>query len=262
VGELKIQRPVVSDWQAADKMTWARSIRTRYADAMSESVVSKLCALAMLVAVLAFAAVRSFDAQATKPDALTSAPSAVLVPVQSTNPKDLGVGKLLVASRTLVDPDFAETVILLVRSDADGVVGLVLNRRTSIPLSQALQQLEAAKDRSDTVYLGGPVGTPAVFALLRSTAKLDEAEQVFSGVYWIASKNSFEKAISGRPDPDIFHVYVGYAGWSTDQLRLEIAQGSWFIFQGDAPTVFDSDPHSLWRRLIQKTELTLAMASS
>ena len=82
MGELKIQRPVVSDWQAADKMTWARSIRTRYADAMSESVVSKLCALAMLVAVLAFAAVRSFDAQATKPDALTSAPSAVLVPVQ------------------------------------------------------------------------------------------------------------------------------------------------------------------------------------
>jgi putative AlgH/UPF0301 family transcriptional regulator len=257
VGELKIQRPVVSDWRAADKMTWARGNRTRYANAMSESVVSKLCALAMLVVVLAFAAVRGFDVQA---DASNETHSPVFVPVQSTNSKDLSVGKLLVASRTLADPDFAETVILLVRCDADGVVGLVLNRRTSIPLSQALQQLEAAKDRSDPVYLGGPVGTPAVFALLRSTAKLDEAEQVFSGVYWIASKNSFEKAISGRPDPDVFHVYVGYAGWSTDQLRLEIAQGSWFIFQGDAPTVFDSDPHSLWRRLIQKTELTLAMA--
>lgn len=239
-------------------MTWARSIRTRHASAISESVANKLCVLAMLIAVLAFAAVRSFDVQA---GASNQTPSPVFVPVQSTNSKDLGVGKLLVASRTLADPDFAETVILLVRSDADGVVGLVLNRRTSVPLSLALQQLQAAKDRSDPVYLGGPVGTPAVFALLRSSAKPDEAEQVFSGVYWIASKNSFEKAIAGRPDPDIFHVYVGYAGWSTDQLRLEIALGSWFIFQGDATTVFDSDPHSLWRRLIQKTELTLAMAS-
>ncbi len=190
--------------------------------------------------------------------AISETPSNVFLPVQSKNPKDLGAGKVLVASRALADPNFAETVVLLVHCDAEGVVGLILNRRTDVPLSRVLDQFAAAKDRSDPAYLGGPVETPAVFGLLRSTAKLDGAEQVFSGVYLISTKTVFEKTISGRPDPGIFHVYLGYAGWSNDQLRREVELGSWFIFQGDARTVFDSDPDSLWQRVIQKTELKLA----
>ncbi len=99
-----------------------------------------------------------------------------------------------------------------------------------------------------------------MFGLLRSTAKLDGAEQIFSGVYLLSTKTSFEKTIGGRPDPDIFHVYLGYAGWSNDQLRREVELGSWFIFQGDARTIFDSDPDSLWRQMIKKTELKSARA--
>ena len=184
-------------------------------------------------------------------------PSASLLPVQSQNPNDLGAGKVLVASRTLRDPNFAQTVILLVRSNADGVVGLVLNQRTDIPLSRVLEHFDAGKDRSDFAYLGGPVETSAVFALSRSKAKLDGAEPVFGDTYLISSKSVFEKAIANRPDSASLHVYLGYAGWSNDQLRAEVKTGSWFIFQGDAGTVFDSDPDALWREMIQKTELKM-----
>ena len=61
-----------------------------------------------------------------------------LVPIQFRDPKNLGAGKLLVASRGLGDPNFAKTVILLVHYDEKGVVGLVLNRRTDVPLSRVL----------------------------------------------------------------------------------------------------------------------------
>jgi len=60
--------------------------------------------------------------------------------------KNLGIGKLLVASRGLGDPNFAGTAILLIRYDENGVVGLVLNRRTDVPLSRVLD-LKAAKER-------------------------------------------------------------------------------------------------------------------
>ncbi len=257
--------------------------------------LSKPCFLTTLVVVVAFGAVLKFDVQTKEAAARTpnlcpyhpaaasdessryrdqpgdevarsnfvfqankEIRSGIFVPVQSQNPDNLGTGKLLVASRTLGDPNFAETVVLLVRCDADGVVGLILNRRTDIPLSRVLEQLKAAKDRSDPVYLGGPVETSAVFALHRSTAKLDGAEQVFGGVYLISTKTVFEKVISARPDSGALHVYLGYAGWSNDQLRKEVELGSWFIFQGDAQTVFDADPNSLWRQMIKKTELKLA----
>jgi len=182
----------------------------------------------------------------------------VSLPVQSKNAKDLGAGKLLVASRGLADPHFAKTVVLLVHYDAEGVVGLILNRRTDVPLSRVLEGIKAAKDLSDRVYLGGPVETPAVFALLQSPAKLEGAQHIFGAVYLISTKTLFEQTISARPDPSGFHVYLGYAGWTNDQLRKEVELGAWFIFQADAGTVFDSDPDSLWPQMIQKTELKLA----
>ena len=192
--------------------------------------------------------------------AISETPSNIFLLLQSLDPADLSAGKLLVASRALADPNFAETVVLLVHCDAQGVVGLILNRRTDVPLSRVLEQFAAAKDRSDPAYLGGPVETQGVFGLLRSTAKLDGAEQIFNGVYLLSTKTSFEKTIGSRPDPDIFHVYLGYAGWSNDQLRREVELGSWFIFQGDTRTIFDSDPDSLWQQMIQKTELKSARA--
>ncbi len=182
---------------------------------------------------------------------------AAFLPVQSKNTKDLGAGKLLVASRALGDPNFARTVVLLVRYDAEGVVGLILNRRTDLPLSQVLEGIKAAKDRSDPVYLGGPV-EPAVFGLLQSPAKVEGAEHIVGAVYMISTKPLFEQTISARPDPRGFHVYLGYAGWTNDQLRKEVELGAWFIFQADAGTIFNPDPESLWPQMIQKTELKFA----
>ena len=184
----------------------------------------------------------------------------VFLPVQSKNAKDLGAGKLLVASRGLADPFFAKTVVLLVHYDAEGVVGLILNRRTDVPLSRVLEGLKAAKHLSDPVYLGGPVETPAVFALLQSPAKVEGAQHIFGAVYLVSTKTLLEQTISARPDPSGFHVYLGSAGWTNDQLRKEVELGAWFIFQADAGTVFDSDPDSLWSQMIQKTELKLAGA--
>jgi len=183
-----------------------------------------------------------------------------VLPVQSKNANYLAAGKLLVASRDLADPNFAQTVVLLVHYDAQGVLGLVLNHRTDVPLSQVLEDLKGAKDRSDPVYVGGPVELPAVFALLKSPTKVEGAERVFGGVYLISAKPVFEQTISSRPDAGVFRVYLGYAGWTKDQLQKEVELGAWFIFPADASTVFNSDPDSLWPQMIRKTELKIAQA--
>jgi putative transcriptional regulator len=183
---------------------------------------------------------------------------AVFLPVQSKNAKDLAAGKLLVASRDLADPNFAETVVLLVHYDVERVVGLILNRRTDVPLSRVLEDLKPAKGRSDKVYLGGPVEMPVVLALFQSPAKIEGAEHVFGGVYLISSKTLFEETLSAQPDPGVFHAYLGYAGWTANQLRREVELGAWFIFPEDTSTVFNSDPASLWLQMIRKTERQLA----
>lgn len=208
-----------------------------------------LCCFTLLAAVVALAASGSLNGEITP---------AAFIPAQSNDAKDLGPGKLLVASRDLADPNFAKTVILLVQYDEQGIVGLILNRRTDIPLSRALEGVQGAKDRSDQAYLGGPVEVPAVFALLQSPAKVEGAERIFNNVYLISKKTVFEQALAARPDAERFRVYLGYAGWTRDQLRKEIELGAWFIFPADAGAVFDSDPSSLWPQMIRKTELKVA----
>jgi putative AlgH/UPF0301 family transcriptional regulator len=214
----------------------------------------KLCFCAALAMVVAFAAVGSVNRRSLNSDArLTS-----LLPLQSKDTRSLGVGKLLVASRDLGDPNFAETVILLVHYDSQGVLGLVLNRRTELPLSHVLKDLKAAQDRSDPVYLGGPVDIPTVFALYQSPAKIEGADHVFDKTYLISAKPVFEQTMLARPNPNIFHVYLGYAGWNTHQLQREVELGSWFIFPAAASRVFSSDPSSLWPQMIRQTELKFA----
>jgi len=185
-------------------------------------------------------------------------PAAVFIPIQSMNPDELGLGKLLVASRSLSDPSFAKTVVLLVQYDSKSVVGLMINRRTNVPLSRVFKQLKAARDRLDPVYAGGPVDIPAVFALLRSQSAVEGAEHITGGVYLISAKSRFEDMLSKRPDPATFHVYLGYAGWTPEQLHQEVKLGAWFIFQGDTQTVFNADPDSLWLQMIRQTEWKMA----
>jgi putative transcriptional regulator len=222
-----------------------------------------LCFVTVLAAVVGFPSARESEVESLQsgariPDSPIVEVTPAVLPVQSRNPSELGPGKLLVASRELGDPNFAGAVILLVHYDAEGAVGLMLNRRTELPISRVLAQLKTAKDLSDPVYLGGPVETPSVFGLLQSTDKLEDAEHVFGGVYWISSKTALEKTISSHPKPGVFHVYLGYAGWTSDQLRTEVKLGAWFIFQADNQTVFHANPDSLWREMIKKTELQMA----
>jgi putative AlgH/UPF0301 family transcriptional regulator len=230
--------------------------------------LANLCLFTVLAAIVVLPPVRKLEVEIQLSDTGTAnppniaIPPAVFLPVQTRSPSDLGPGKLLVASRALADPNFAETVVLLVHYDSEGVIGLILNRRTDLPISQVLAQLKTAKDLSNPVYLGGPVETPTVFGLLRSTDKLESAEHVFGDVYWISSKTALEKTLSSRPDPGVFHVYLGYAGWNTAQLRNEIRLGGWFIFQADNQTVFNANPDSLWRQMIKKTELEMARSAA
>jgi putative transcriptional regulator len=224
--------------------------------------VAKLGFLAILATMLAHAPVAANSLGGTNRVSAFHPNREILWPLQSREPEHLGVGKILVASRHLGDPNFAETVILLVQYDAGGVVGLILNRRTKLPISRALEDIKAAKNLSDPVYFGGPVDAQQVRALRKSPAKLEKARHICDGVYEISTKALLEQTISDRADPSAFHVYLGYAGWHVDQLQRELELGAWFIFPADAEIIFNSDPGSLWRQLIHKTELKLARNNS
>jgi putative transcriptional regulator len=182
-----------------------------------------------------------------------------LLTAQTRRPAELTAGKLLVVSRDLGDPNFAETVVLLVHYDEDSVVGLVLNRRTKVPIARLLDEVKGARDRSDPIYIGGPVGKSGILALLRSRSKIEGAEHVFGEVYLVTKAALLEKSLAAGNPAETLHVYAGYAGWTPRQLAAEVELGAWFIFSGEAAVVFSNHPELVWSRLIERTEQHVAM---
>jgi putative transcriptional regulator len=172
---------------------------------------------------------------------------------------DLAVGRLLVASRDLGDPNFAKTVILLVHySEDQGAVGLVVNKRTDVPISRVFHDLKEASGRNDPVYVGGPVELNSVLALLKSASKPEGADRVFGDVYLISNRNLLARTLASPAEATVFHTYIGYAGWKTGQLEHEVDLGAWHIMPADVATVFHADPDSVWEHLIRRTETQIA----
>lgn len=178
----------------------------------------------------------------------------VIASGQSTEVKDLSVGKLLVSSRGLSDPNFAESVVLLIQYDKQGTVGLMINRRTKATVSRVIENLDTGKHGSDPVYVGGPVGMTGVFGLFRSQKKSDEGTSVLSQVYLVSSKALLAKTLTATPGPSDLRLYLGYCGWSSGQLENEVQRGGWWIFDANAGVIFDPNPGSVWSRFISRTE--------
>lgn len=180
---------------------------------------------------------------------------------QSTRPSDLRVGKLLVASRDLPDPNFARTVVLLVQFSDDGVIGLIINRRSQVPVSRVLDNVAGARGQQDAVYAGGPVGRTDILALLRSHKQPGDAKRVLREVFLVSSRETLKETFAAATGPDKMHVFLGYAGWTEPQLQHEVDLGAWYIFQGSPEAIFNSEPDSLWPRLIRETEVRVARAA-
>ncbi len=186
------------------------------------------------------------------------AAAAFAQPVART--EDVAAGRFLIASNKLPDPNFAETVVLIIQHDDKGTAGLIVNRQTRIPLSRVFQELSWAKDLADPVYAGGPVERGGVHALLRCQQEPANATRLLRGVCVAANKQPVERALAARAKPTDFRVYLGYSGWGAGKLAKEIELGAWYVLPANAASVFDPDPDTLWSRLMEQTERRIARA--
>jgi putative transcriptional regulator len=189
----------------------------------------------------------------------------LLTPVliaQSVRTEEIAVGKFLVAHRKLGDPNFAESVILIVHYDSKGAMGLIVNRKTQFTLAKIFEDVKGAADQSDLLFFGGPVETRSILALVRSETAPRDATHIFQDIYLVTRKTQLDKAVAAQPDPRRFRAFMGYSGWGAGQLEAEMETGSWYVFPASAATAFDPAPTSVWNRLIRITEQQVAQTGA
>ena len=174
--------------------------------------------------------------------------------------RELAPGKLLVAARNLPDPNFGESVVLLVDVNEQGAMGIIVNRPTDLALTEILPGREQPAP-AGTVYFGGPVQVSGVLALLRSERARSDCRKVFDDVYLVTARGVLDEMLGTGAGPGRFRIYAGYAGWGAGQLQKEVAQGGWHVLDGHPDVVFDPEPESVWQRQIRRTDELLAQSA-
>jgi putative transcriptional regulator len=159
-------------------------------------------------------------------------------------------GRLLVASPSLVDPNFRKAVVLVVEHGPEGSLGLIVNRSSNILLSEALPKLALLKGKHYKLFTGGPVEPTRLLVLYRLKEPPANSRLVFEGVYIGDTFEVVERIITQGKPTETFRAFAGFARWAPGQLKYEVRQGAWAALPPDSKGIFDDDPATFWEDCI------------
>ena len=157
-------------------------------------------------------------------------------------------GQLLISGGGLFDPNFRHTVVLVGEHNAEGALGVVLNRALNITVDQAFHPLRNLVPPGEALFQGGPV-KPESAVLLAEFADPDLADiLVFGSVGFLVGE------VPAEVQPGILRarVFAGYAGWGPGQLEAEMAADSWILDPARVDDVFTDAPALLWSRVLER----------
>jgi putative transcriptional regulator len=157
-------------------------------------------------------------------------------------------GKLLISAPNLTD-FFKRTVIILVENNENGSLGFVINK----PLKYKVNEIiEGFPDLNSGVYIGGPVQTDVVNFIHTAGDIIEGAYEIEKGIYWGGKYESVKLLYeSGKLNPDKFIFFLGYAGWSPNQLTEELIANSWFVTDATPDIVFNTESQNLWQKVLR-----------
>ena len=163
----------------------------------------------------------------------------------------LGKGIFLVASPSLRDPNFRQTVILLCEHGLEGALGVVVNRPTKINITEVLPQVPILEGQSHMVYSGGPVQQNNLLILYRMPEGPEDTHHVFDGIYLGGNMKALEDLVQNPSSLGNFRAFMGYSGWAPGQLENEMQTGSWITLPADSTAMFEADPGRLWGTILR-----------
>ena len=148
---------------------------------------------------------------------------------------DTLANQLLIALPTLAESPFARSVALICQHDAEGAMGVVVNRASEYTLGEVFQQMGIDCDNAalcaQPVLAGGPVHPERGFVLHDGMlhggmGEWDSSLAVGDDLAVTTSRDILE-AMARGDGPRHATVALGCAGWGAGQLESELVENSW-----------------------------------
>ena len=175
-------------------------------------------------------------------------------------------GSLLIASATLVDPNFARCVLLVLESNEDGSLGVIINQPSETAVGEVLDAVARRGQPAGGVLPGRPGGAQrGTGARDRSVIRRAPTRRLSAGARSPGALGLVD--LDSSPDDFLgrlagLRIYAGYAGWGAGQLDDEIAEGSWHVVPAQRSDLFSDSPERLWREILRRQPPPLSMLAT
>lgn len=158
--------------------------------------------------------------------------------------------QFIIAMPTLNDVNFSHAAIYLCQHNADGALGIVINRKSNMKLKEIFMQMDipigSMTAAEAPVYFGGPVQQERGFVLHTTCGKWAITLPISDTMSLTTSRDIIE-AIARGEGPERYFVALGYAGWGKGQLEQEILANSWLNTPFGEPILFDTPIDLRWQ---------------
>lgn len=158
-------------------------------------------------------------------------------------------GRILISEPLLSDTYFKRSVVFITEYSDKGAVGFVLNKPVDLPINEILSDFP---DFPAQVYIGGPVAKDTIHFLHTLGKLIPNSVHVADNIYWGGDFDSLKELIAeGIVKPSQVRFFLGYSGWSPNQLEGEIDDNAWIVTRVESKKIMSADK-DIWKQTLDE----------
>jgi putative transcriptional regulator len=158
-------------------------------------------------------------------------------------------GKVLVSEPFMNDYYFKRAVVLLADHSDDGSFGIIMNKPLRLHIQDVYPDIKGFQAK---IYLGGPVNNDRFFFTHTVGNQIEGSIKIMDGLFWGGNINQIKAQIAkGELRQDQIRFYLGYSGWSPNQLTDELKRNSWLVGKFNSAFLLQNQPEDLWKKAVE-----------
>lgn len=159
-------------------------------------------------------------------------------------------GKLLIAEPSILnDISFNRSIVLLSEHNDEGAIGFIINKPSEFTIKDIIPEIESDLQ----IYIGGPVASENLYFVHRMPDLIADSIEIGDGIFWGGNFDDVQQLLDANAlTNDDIRFFLGYSGWSKEQLQDELDTTSWKIIENKYHNIFDISHKSFWKNELMK----------
>lgn len=159
-------------------------------------------------------------------------------------------GHILIADPSVFgDQYFHRSIVLIAEKRSSGILGFILNK----PLAYNVNEIIPEITSDHRLYYGGPVKEDNLFMFHNAGDLVTGSNKINDKLFWGGDIDEVIKLVKeGILTKNNIRFFLGYSGWSNNQLEEEVNSNSWIVIKNPLKDkILSIDPETLWKNQLR-----------